>query len=143
MRLESLSDTRTFAAELLTQLPPGALLILDGPLGAGKTTLVSQIAALLDSPAQVSSPSYTLIHEYPSPGGTLVHIDAYRLDDSRSLIDLGLDEYLERARLVVIEWGAGLAADYPEAYMVRMARTGEVRSAELIPPRPGPPEIAG
>lgn len=132
MLLESLADTDRFAAELLNRLPRGALLLLDGPLGAGKTTLIARLAAQLGSSAAVSSPSYTLIHEYPSPGGILVHMDAYRLADPRALLELGLDDYLARARLVAIEWGALLAADYPEAFLVRMARSGERRSAELL-----------
>lgn len=132
MRLASPADTRRFAAELLPLLPPGALLLLDGPLGAGKTTLVAELARLLDSPARVSSPTYTLIHEYPTPSGPLVHIDAYRLDDPRDLLGLGLDDYLERARLVAVEWGARLASEYPEAFLVAMERDGAERSAELL-----------
>lgn len=134
MHLESLSDTRAFAADLLPQLPAGALLLLDGPLGAGKTALVAELTRLLGSGAAVSSPTYTLIHEYPTPEGVVVHIDAYRLDGPEALIDLGLDDYLDRARLVAVEWGAPLLATYPEALLVRMTRVGERRSVALIPP---------
>lgn len=136
MQLASLADTRSFAATLLPRLTPGTLLLLDGPLGAGKTALVTELARLLGSEADVSSPTYTLIHEYPTPEGVLVHIDAYRLDGVQALLDLGLDDYLERARLVAVEWGAPLRASHPEALLVRIDRRGERRSAELIPPTP-------
>lgn len=107
------------------RLPTSALLVLVGDLGAGKTTLVQQLAQALNSPASVSSPTYTLIHEYPSPQGLLVHIDAYRLtsgDTSGEVVTnlehLGLDDYLERARCVLVEWGEALLEPYPEAFVV-------------------------
>jgi tRNA threonylcarbamoyladenosine biosynthesis protein TsaE len=136
VHLDSLADTRAFAASLLPRLTPGTLLLLDGPLGAGKTALVAELAKLLGSEADVSSPTYTLIHEYPTPAGVLVHVDAYRLGSVDALLDLGLDDYLDRARLVAVEWGAPLRTRYPDAELVRIDRRGERRSAELIPPTP-------
>ncbi len=120
MNLPSLEATRELARLLLARLPAGSLLLLSGPLGAGKTTLVQQLGLELGANAQISSPTYTLIHEYPTPQGTLVHADAYRLDDARELAALGLADYLERARLVVVEWGEELAELYPEALLVRL-----------------------
>jgi len=72
-----------------------------------------------------------LVHEYPTPHGVLVHIDAYRLPDAAALEQLGLDETLERARLVVVEWGTGLLARHPEALWLELERHGESRSATL------------
>lgn len=115
IKLDSLDDTAGLAREAAAACPPGTLLLLDGPLGAGKTTFVRLLAAALQSDAAVTSPTYTLVHEYPTPAGTLVHIDAYRLPSASALTGLGLDDYLDRARLVVVEWGADLAGDYPEA----------------------------
>jgi tRNA threonylcarbamoyladenosine biosynthesis protein TsaE len=120
VNLPSLEATRELARLLLARLPAGSLLLLSGPLGAGKTTLVQQLGLELGANAQISSPTYTLIHEYPTPQGTLVHADAYRLDDARELAALGLADYLERARLVVVEWGEELAELYPEALLVRL-----------------------
>lgn len=119
--LEDLDGTRALAARLVAALPPGGLLVLSGPLGAGKTTLTQALAAALNSAAAVSSPTYTLVHEYPTPQGTLVHIDAYRLSSAADLSGLGLDDYLARARLVVVEWGEGLLAVYPEAFHLELA----------------------
>jgi len=98
--LASLDDTRALAQLIARRCLAGSLLLLAGPLGAGKTTLVQQLALELGSVAAVSSPTYTLIHEYPTPLGWLVHCDAYRLPSALTLIDLGLDDYLARSRLV-------------------------------------------
>lgn len=118
-QLDSREHTRELALRIAS-LPPGTLVILSGPLGVGKTTLTQFLAAALDSDAQVSSPTYTLVNEYPTPNGPLVHIDAYRLEDARALEQLGLDEYLDRARLVVVEWGEELLHEFPEAEFLRL-----------------------
>src|SRR5688572_5909718 len=112
---ESVHDAYTPLVGKLLSAPRGSLIALTGPLGAGKTTLVQALAKALGSNVQVSSPTYTLIHEYPTPQGTLVHIDAYRLPSTDALFDFGLEDYLERSRLIVIEWGEGLLKSFPEA----------------------------
>ena len=105
--LGSLEDTEQFARALLERTSPGVPLLLVGPLGAGKTTLVQALGRALGSAAHISSPTYTLVHEYPTPEGPFVHIDAYRLGDADALFALGLEDYLERARLTAVEWGEG------------------------------------
>jgi tRNA threonylcarbamoyladenosine biosynthesis protein TsaE len=134
--LRSLEDTRQLASRIIATTRPGSLLLLEGPLGAGKTALVTLLARELGSTAAVSSPTYTLIHEYPTPQGLLVHIDAYRLPDVQALLELGFDEYLDRSRLVAVEWGAQLHGLYPEAMLLEMTleptglRTATFRSAD-------------
>lgn len=127
----------------LLELPPHSLVIFLGDLGAGKTSLVSLIAAALGSEAKVSSPSYTLIHEYPTPEGKLVHMDAYKYLPSSSqphsivpevadtLLQLGLDDYLEQARLVIVEWGASLIPLFPEAYVLTFSLQDNMRQLKL------------
>ena len=132
MDLPTLRETESLAASLLDLAPHGALLVLSGPLGAGKTTLVQALGRSLGSPARISSPTYTLIHEYPSPQGLLVHIDAYRLLSAEALLDLGLEDYLERARLVAVEWGEGLLNLFPDALQVRLELLGEGRRATVL-----------
>jgi len=138
--LASLEDTRRLAAAVAAAMPAGSMLLLSGPLGAGKTTFTRFLAAALGSSAAVSSPSYTLVHEYPTPHGPLVHIDAYRLDDAASeLNDLGLDEYLDNSRLVVVEWGEALENSYREAgwlefaFDLPTAAADDLTTAEELP----------
>lgn len=119
LQISSLEETATLATRI-AELPAGTLVLLSGPLGVGKTTLTQHIARALASSAQVSSPTYTLVNEYPTPSGPLVHIDAYRLGNALALEQLGLDEYLERARLVVVEWGEELLHEFPEAEFLRL-----------------------
>ncbi len=120
MELSSLADTKDLAALLVKQIPDHSLLVMIAKLGAGKTTLTQAIAECLGSSATVSSPTYTLIHEYPTEDGLLVHIDAYRLDSPERLLELGLDDYLDRARLVIVEWGEGLSEFYPDAWILNI-----------------------
>ena len=135
--LLSLDDTRRLARQLLAKAPTGSLIILTGPLGVGKTTLTQQLAAALNSVVQVTSPSYTLIHEYPTPAGLLIHMDAYRLPSAETLLTFGLDDYLDRARLVVVEWGEALLPHYPKAIRVVLSFAAGGRRAEVRIPEAG------
>jgi tRNA threonylcarbamoyladenosine biosynthesis protein TsaE len=101
---ETIALGRTLA-ELLT---PPKLVLLRGDLGAGKTTLVKGIAAAFEAAEEedVTSPTFTLIHEYRGPKANLYHIDLYRIDTQRELETLGLDDLrAERDSILLIEWG--------------------------------------
>lgn len=130
--IDSLEETQRLASLLAKQLPFGSLLILTGPLGAGKTTLTQELVKVLKSPTQAASPTYTLIHEYPSPAGLLVHIDAYRLERAEALLDLGLEDYLDYARLIIVEWGEALKKLFPDAIQVKLEFTESGRLATLM-----------
>jgi tRNA threonylcarbamoyladenosine biosynthesis protein TsaE len=108
MRFATAASLEQHAAEYAKTLEPGAVLILSGVMGAGKTTFVRGLARGLGATVAVSSPTYTYIHQYPTPKGVLVHIDAYRLETPNKLFSMGLEEYLETAFATVIEWGQGL-----------------------------------
>jgi len=99
---ETMQAGREIAALLRTPL----LLILRGDLGAGKTTLTKGIAAGMGAAAEddVTSPTFTLVHEYPGGTMPLYHLDLYRLQKERELAALGIDELREGA-IVLIEWG--------------------------------------
>jgi tRNA threonylcarbamoyladenosine biosynthesis protein TsaE len=115
-------------AETLTQsLEPGRVLILDGVMGAGKTTFTKGLARGLGFTGEVTSPTYTYIHEYPTPLGTLAHIDAYRLEPKSRLWQMGLDELLERSHLTVIEWGLEFVTELENPLVIRLEVVPEGR----------------
>jgi tRNA threonylcarbamoyladenosine biosynthesis protein TsaE len=109
------SEEETIAAgeKLAAKLPPKAVVLLIGNLGAGKTTLAKGIVKGLGAaqPDEVSSPTFTLIHEY-SP--SVYHIDLYRLDREDQVATLGLDEIFDRSAVVLIEWGERFPRLMPE-----------------------------
>lgn len=105
---ETIALGRTLAAELA----PFRLILLQGDLGTGKTTLVKGIAEGLKAAEQedVTSPTFTLIHEYRGPETNIFHIDLYRIEKRRELDTLGIDELLtEERNLLLIEWGEKFA----------------------------------
>src|SRR4029077_310238 len=89
------------------RLVPPRLVLLRGELGAGKTTLVKGIAEAFHaaSAEDVTSPTFTLVHEYRSPDVNLYHIDLYRIDTPRQLETLGLDDLIAPNSILLIEWG--------------------------------------
>lgn len=95
--------TRDAAAALALMLKPGMVVSLVGDLGAGKTTLVAALAAALHSDHPVSSPTFTVIHEVPTPTLMLCHIDAYRCS-ARDVLNLGLDDYQQDGFVLLVEW---------------------------------------
>ncbi|HEY4843974.1 MAG TPA: tRNA (adenosine(37)-N6)-threonylcarbamoyltransferase complex ATPase subunit type 1 TsaE [Terriglobales bacterium] len=107
----SAEETIAFGRTLAAQLPPPRIVLLRGDLGAGKTTLVKGIAEGFEAARaeDVTSPTFTLIHEYRGPLVTLFHIDLYRIDTERELETLGLDDLLAPNSILLIEWGEKFA----------------------------------
>jgi tRNA threonylcarbamoyladenosine biosynthesis protein TsaE len=100
---ETIASGRT----LIQLLAPPKLVLLRGDLGAGKTTLVKGIAAAFEAAEEedVTSPTFTLVHEYRGPRANLYHIDLYRIDTQRELETLGLDDLRAENSILLIEWG--------------------------------------
>lgn len=121
--------------ELLAKtLPRRGVVLLTGNLGAGKTTLTKGIVRGLGvaGEGEVSSPTFTLIHEYGDPV-RVYHIDLYRLEEPRELATLGLDEIFERNALVVVEWADKFAAWMPEdAIHVSIDTDGDRRLVKVL-----------
>jgi tRNA threonylcarbamoyladenosine biosynthesis protein TsaE len=111
----STEQTMAFGRWLASHLIADDIVCLDGDLGAGKTVLTRGLAEGLGSQGPVSSPTFTLMIEHPAkPGGlALFHFDAYRLSDSGSFCEIGLDEYFTQKGVSVIEWGEVIADILP------------------------------
>jgi len=104
---KSPEETIALGRELAALLAPPKLVVLRGDLGAGKTTLVKGIAEGFNAASQddVTSPTFTLIHEYRGPSATVYHIDLYRVDTQRELETLALDDLMNGHSVLLIEWG--------------------------------------
>jgi tRNA threonylcarbamoyladenosine biosynthesis protein TsaE len=103
----SAEETTAFGRTLTDLLAPPKLVLLRGDLGAGKTTLVKGIAAAFKAASEedVTSPTFTLVHEYRGPHANLYHVDLYRVDTPRELETLGLDDLITEKSILLIEWG--------------------------------------
>ncbi|WP_281367952.1 tRNA (adenosine(37)-N6)-threonylcarbamoyltransferase complex ATPase subunit type 1 TsaE [Nonomuraea typhae] len=114
-RLATAEDMRAYGARLSARLRAGDLLVLSGPLGAGKTTLVQGLAEGLKVRGPITSPTFVIARVHPSlcEGPPLVHVDAYRLGGDLEVDDLDLDASLEES-VTVVEWGEGLVEGLAE-----------------------------
>jgi tRNA threonylcarbamoyladenosine biosynthesis protein TsaE len=138
-KLPTVDDTRAFGRRLAGFLRPGDLLILDGPLGAGKTALAQGIGAGLGVRGAVTSPTFVIARVHrpdPDLGGRLplVHVDAYRLGGVGEVDSLDLDASLDES-VTVVEWGEGKVEQLAEAHLVVRLERGEddTREVELAP----------
>lgn len=118
LAVRSAADMRALGRRLAGRLRPGDLVVLNGPLGAGKTTLVQGIGEGLNVRGPITSPTFVIARVHPPlrgapdrgvspPGPALVHVDAYRLGGAAEVDDLDLDADLDAA-VTVVEWGGGL-----------------------------------
>lgn len=125
--------TDALGAELAAGQPAGAVVYLEGPLGAGKSSLARAWLRALGVQGAIKSPTYTLVERYPLPaGGEAAHLDLYRLADAGELDFLGLDDLAGQARLWLVEWpdrGAG-GLPAPDLHL-RLAVDGLGRRAHL------------
>jgi len=140
LELPTTADTREFGRALAGVLRAGDLVLLTGPLGAGKTALAQGVGAGLGVRGEVTSPTFVIARVHrpdPARGGVLplVHVDAYRLGGVLEVDDLDLDAELADS-VTLVEWGGGLAERLSDAHLeVRLSRADdtEVRRVELVP----------
>src|SRR4029077_13584004 len=107
LHTHSAEETTELGRRLAAELKPGSIVLLRGDLGAGKTTMVKGIAEGFQAAKaeDVTSPTFTLIHEYRGPKVSLYHIDLYRIDTQRELDTLALDDLMTPRSILLIEWG--------------------------------------
>jgi tRNA threonylcarbamoyladenosine biosynthesis protein TsaE len=132
-------ETQAVARELSATLRAGDVVLLSGDLGAGKTTFVRGLAEGLGiDPREVSSPTFTLVHEYRGHGLTLYHADLYRLERAAT-DDLGLEEIGVKDGVLAIEWPDRLTHGLPGAMLVRLEVVDDAsRRITIGPPEGGP-----
>lgn len=109
-------ETRILGASLAPTLLPGDVISLSGELGSGKTVFVQGLAAALGVHGRVTSPTFTLVHEYEGRY-PIVHLDIYRLDSFQELLDLGFEEFLTPEAILLIEWGEAVEPLLPRAHL--------------------------
>ena len=97
------SETEALSARLAEKLPGGAVVAMDGDLGAGKTAFVRGMARGMGLDCRVSSPTFTIVNEYLGPR-ELIHFDMYRLSGADELFDIGWEDYLNRGAVCAVEW---------------------------------------
>ncbi len=130
------SETHAVAAALAPLLRAGDVVLLGGPLGAGKTTFVKGLAAALGVTDTVTSPTFTLVRSYPTARGwDLLHADVYRLEQLQDVIDLALPEQVEEGACAVIEWGEraapALSPDYLSVTLDYVAEAEDAREVQI------------
>ena len=132
----SAAETIALGRKLSEFLSPPKIVLLRGDLGAGKTTLVKGIAAAFGAAEEedVTSPTFTLVHEYRGPAAALYHIDLYRIDTPRELDTLALDDLIAANSILLIEWGEKFARFEKERDVeIALERVGEnERRIQLI-----------
>ena len=118
-------ETEAAGARLGEALTPGCVVALFGGLGAGKTAFVRGLASGLGVSARVSSPTFTIVNEYPGPV-PLFHFDMYRLVSEDELFDIGWDDYLVRGGVCAVEWSEKVPGAFPQdAVYVEIEKAGD------------------
>ena len=133
IELDSLSDLPRVAEAVVEALEGRTVVLLRGGMGAGKTTLVSRIAALLGAEDAVTSPTFALVNQYEGTEQRIYHFDFYRIDNIEEVFDLGYEEYFYSGDLCLVEWPEKIEPLIPDdAMVVRItAGDGEERIFEI------------
>jgi len=135
IQVPTAADMREAGQRLAALLRPGDLVVLTGPLGAGKTTLAAGIGRGLDVRGPVTSPTFVIARVHPplNSGPALVHADAYRLGSRAEVDDLDLDADLERS-VTVVEWGEGLVEELADSHLEVSIEigNGDSRAVRLV-----------
>lgn len=126
IEIESLSELPKVAEAVLGKLRGRSVVLFRGPMGAGKTTLISRIAAALGAEDTVTSPTFALVNQYEGEGGRRIyHFDFYRINNVEEALDLGYEEYFYSGDLCLVEWPEKIEPLLPEDAMTVTIMVGE------------------
>lgn len=125
IEIDSLSDLPRVAEAVVEALDGRTVVLLRGGMGAGKTTLVSRIAALLGAEDAVTSPTFALVNQYEGTEQRIYHFDFYRIDNIEEVFDLGYEEYFYSGDLCLVEWPEKIEPLIPDDAMVVRITAGD------------------
>ena len=118
IRIDSLDELDSVAEAVLEALDGRTVVAFDAPMGAGKTTLISRIAALLGAEDSVTSPTFAIVNQYEGTERTIYHFDMYRIERVEEALDFGSEEYLSSGELCLVEWPEKIEPLLPDDTMV-------------------------
>ena len=134
IKVNGLGDLYDAAGEILDSLEGRTIVALRGEMGAGKTTLIREIAAQLGATDTVTSPTFAIVNQYKGKGGRRIHhFDFYRINDVREAYDFGYEEYFYSGDLCLVEWPEKIEELLPEEVMTVRIAVGddEERTIEI------------
>ena len=118
IEINSLDELDTVAEAVINALDGRTVVAFDAPMGAGKTTLISRIAALLGAEDSVTSPTFAIVNQYEGTEHTIYHFDMYRIERVEEALDFGSEEYLSSGDLCLVEWPEKIEPLLPDDTMV-------------------------
>ena len=118
IEINSLDELDTVAEAVINSLDGRTVVAFDAPMGAGKTTLISRIAALLGAEDSVTSPTFAIVNQYEGTKHTIYHFDMYRIERVEEALDFGSEEYLSSGDLCLVEWPEKIEPLLPDDTMI-------------------------
>lgn len=125
IEIDSLSELKNVAQEVIESLEGRTVVLLRGEMGAGKTTLISRIAAYLGAEDTVTSPTFALVNQYEGSDCRIYHFDFYRIEEIEEVFDLGYEEYFYSGDLCFVEWPEKIEPLLPDDAMTVRITVGE------------------
>ena len=118
IEIDSLDELDVAAQAVIDALDGRTVVAFDAPMGAGKTTIISRIAALLGAEDSVTSPTFAIVNQYMGTNGAIYHFDMYRIERIEEALDFGSEEYLSSGELCLVEWPEKIEALLPDDTMI-------------------------
>lgn len=135
IQMSSLADLPAAASVLIEYAQNEPIILFEGPMGAGKTTLIKEVCRQMGVKENVSSPTFALVNEYEASEGKLIyHFDFYRINDEREALNIGALEYFDSGKVCLIEWPSMIRNLLPEHYLLvqlQPAADSEMRTMTL------------